>query len=93
MEKHITLVLLITIFYPELGSSVHLSWIKYLCNQVKDMVGIEILYFILKEDYSSKGSVHLNLLFVRLDHGGLSLAGVLAGRVGAGGGQGTELLP
>lgn len=50
MEKHITLLRLITTFLPDLGSSVHLSWIKYLCNQVKDMVGIEILYFILKEE-------------------------------------------
>lgn len=50
MEKHVTLVLLKTIFVSELGSSVHLSWIKYLGNQVKDMVGIEILYFILKEE-------------------------------------------
>lgn len=46
-----TLVPLITMFFPELGSSVHLSWIKYLGNQVKDMVGIEILYFILKEEW------------------------------------------
>lgn len=50
MEKHITLVLLKTISFPELGSSIHLTWIKYLGNQVKDMVGIEILYFISKEE-------------------------------------------